>query len=156
MELLFRKNGKACHCASCGKTFSKGECEAVKFDGNTVGAICAECFSGNLPIGKPAWKQVITDLQTVNAKSTRNHDLQVICDNPFTAIECFIQFGGIVERAETGNILVTVRDQKACYKLGHLFSADTNRMKDGYKMIFVNGVPVDTLDNYHKVVKVGQ
>ena len=155
MELLNRKNGKAGNCACCGRPMLKGQAEAVKFDGNTIGMICDFCFDGDLPVNKVAFKApIISDKQLTNAVTTRNHDLQIVCDNPFTAIECFVQFGGKITDVKADEITVEVKNQKACYKLGHLFSKETNRMLDGYKTITVNNEVVNTLDEYHRVVKV--
>lgn len=153
--LLFlnRTNGKAGHCASCGKLLVKGEGLAYKFDGNTVGCFCHDCLDGKLPIGKRAHKFHTTDEQTTNAKTTRNHTVKAVITNPHTALDTFVNFGAIVENiSDNGDITVTIENQKACYKVGHFFNED--RLADDYKMVFVNGEPVSNLEEYHKVVKV--
>ena len=153
MLYLNRTNGKAGKCASCGRDLFKGEGLAFKFDGNTVGCLCHDCLDGKLPVGKRAHKFHTTDEQTTNAKTTKNHNLKVVCTNPHTALDTFINFGGVVENIEdNGDVVVTIENQKACYKCGHFFNDD--RIADGYKMVFVNGQPVENIEEYHKVVKV--
>ena len=153
MLYLNRMNGKSAHCASCGKELIKGFGFAYKFDGNTVGCLCQQCLDGELPIGTRAWKFHTTDEQTTNAKTTKNHTVKAVITNPHTALDTFINFGGVVENIEdNGDIVVTIADQKACYKVGHFFNED--RLADNFKQVFVNGEPVGNLEEYHKVVKV--
>jgi hypothetical protein len=157
MLYLNRANGKASHCAGCGRELVKGAGLAYKFDGNTVGCLCGNCLNGELPIGKRAWKFHTTDEQTTDAKTTKNHTVKAVITNPHTALDTFINFGGIVEKIEdNGDIVVTIADQKACYKVGHFFNED--RLADNFKQVFVNdGIdykPVNNLEEYHKVVKV--
>ena len=53
---LNRTNGKAGHCACCGRPLAKGEGLAYKFDGNTVGILCGNCLDGEIPVGVKAHK----------------------------------------------------------------------------------------------------
>ena len=154
MLYLNRTNGKAGHCACCGRLLVKGAGLAYKFDGNTIGILCGNCLDGDIPVGVKAHKTHTTDEQTTNAVTTKNHTVKVLCVNPHTAIDCFINFGGIVENInkETGDITVIIPNQKACYKVGHFF--DKDRLADGYRLVEVDGEAVWNLEEYHKVVKV--
>ena len=154
MKLLNRMNGKEAKCVHCGRTLLRGTGHAVKIDGNTVACICPDCIEGKMKLGfafRP--KTTGNGRKRGSCVTTKEHTVKAVITNPFTALDFTICHGAeLVKIEDNGDMVIEIANQVSCDKVGHVFSED--HLADNFKMVFVNGQPVENIDDYHKVVKV--